>query len=201
MESSPDQYGSHIPRTFRDIGLELVRQLVQSPWNLFIATSRQPDKATVLVDLKSSAKGTQHIIPLDVSSFGDIRALPQQLWRVLGEAGLDYLRDKATALVDPKKTAKGTLHIVQVDLSDFDDIRKLPKQLEPILGEIGLDYLVNKAATIALDQDALLDILRTNTAAPALVSQVVLSFFEKGCAKKILHVSSYGRSIVSLSSG
>lgn len=55
-------------------------------------------------------------------------------------------------------------------------------------------------SAFALDPDTLLDILRTNTAAPALVSQVVLPFLEKGRTKKILHVSSYGGSIASVSS-
>lgn len=55
-------------------------------------------------------------------------------------------------------------------------------------------------SAFTLDPDTLLDILRTNTAAPALVSQVVLPFLEKGRTKKILHVSSYGGSIASVNS-
>lgn len=55
-------------------------------------------------------------------------------------------------------------------------------------------------SAFTLNPETLLDILRTNTAAPALVSQVVLPFLEKGRTKKILHVSSYGGSIASVSS-
>lgn len=55
-------------------------------------------------------------------------------------------------------------------------------------------------SAFTLDPDTLLSILRTNTAAPALVSQVMLPFLEKGRTKKILHVSSYGGSIASVSS-
>ncbi|EIW54617.1 NAD-P-binding protein [Trametes versicolor FP-101664 SS1] len=156
MSSTTTQTSWFITGTSRGIGLELVRQLVQSPSNLVVATCRNPEKATALAALKSDAKGTLHIIPLDVSS--------------------------------------------------FDDVRALPKQLEPILGETGLDYLVNNAAmavwdtAFTMDPDALLATIRTNTAAPALISQVVLPFLERGRAKKILHITSTGGSIGSVDS-
>lgn len=88
-------------RTSRGIGLELVRQLVQSPSNLVVATCRQPEKATALADLKSSAKGMLHIILLDVSNFDDVRALPKRLEPILGETGLDYLVNNAAMVCSP----------------------------------------------------------------------------------------------------
>lgn len=51
-----------------------------------------------------------------------------------------------------------------------------------------------------MDPDALLATIRTNTAAPALISQVVLPFLERGRAKKVLHITSTGGSIGSVDS-
>ncbi|EIW60167.1 NAD-P-binding protein [Trametes versicolor FP-101664 SS1] len=138
----------------RGIGLELVKQLVAVPTNVVVAACRNPDKATALAELKSSAKGT--------------------------------------------------LHLVQLDVSDFDNIRALPKQLEAILGSTGLDYLISNAGiaifdtAFTLDPEALLNVVRTNAAGPALLSQVVLPFLEKAPTKKILHVSSTAGSIASV---
>ncbi|OSD04958.1 NAD(P)-binding protein [Trametes coccinea BRFM310] len=79
----------------RGIGFELVRQLAASPQNLVVAACRNPDKATALKALKDSAKGTLHIIQLDVSDFDSIRASVKQAQPILGEIGLDYLVNNA----------------------------------------------------------------------------------------------------------
>ncbi|KAI0353986.1 NAD-P-binding protein [Trametes cingulata] len=79
----------------RGIGLELVRQLLESPDNLVVAACRNPEKAAALNNLKSNAKGTLHIIQLDVSDFDNIRASAKQLEPILGEIGLDYLINNA----------------------------------------------------------------------------------------------------------
>ncbi|KAI0667317.1 NAD-P-binding protein [Trametes maxima] len=135
----------------RGIGFELVRQLVASPDNIVIAAARNPEKASALALLKN--------------------------------------------------VAKGTLHIVGLDVSDFDSIRASSAALEPILGQIGLDYLINNAAiaesdtAFTLDPDHLIRMMRTNVAGPALLSQVMLPFFEKGVKKGILNISSTSGSI------
>ncbi|KAI0667318.1 NAD-P-binding protein [Trametes maxima] len=133
----------------RGIGLEIVRQLVASPNNLVVAAARNPAKASALIALKEAAKGTLHIIGLDVS--------------------------------------------------DFYSVHAAPAALEPILGQTGLDYLINNAGladrdtVFTLDPDNLLRLFRTNVAGPALLSQVVLPFLEKGRKKTILNISSeYG---------
>ncbi|KAI0641289.1 NAD-P-binding protein [Trametes meyenii] len=103
---------------------------------------------------------------------------------------------RASALASLKETCKGTLHIVDLDVSDFDSIRASFAVLEPVLGKTGLDYLINNAAiaesdtAFTLDPDHLIHIMRTNVAGPALLSQVLLPFLEKGTKKKILHISS-----------
>ncbi|KAI9061965.1 NAD-P-binding protein [Trametes sanguinea] len=104
--------------------------------------------------------------------------------------------DKAPALHGLKTTAKGKLHIVKLDVSNFDSIRESVKQIEPILGDIGLDYLVSNAGVVAhdtaftLDPEEFLQVVRTNAAGPALLSQVLLPFVEKSERKVILHISS-----------
>ncbi|KAI0375989.1 hypothetical protein BV20DRAFT_960087 [Pilatotrama ljubarskyi] len=62
-----------ITGTSRGIGLELVRQLLQTPNNLVVAACRNPEKAVALKGLQSSAKGTLHVARLDTSDFDDIR--------------------------------------------------------------------------------------------------------------------------------
>ncbi|KAI0628101.1 NAD-P-binding protein [Trametes polyzona] len=135
----------------RGIGLELVRQLLQVPSSLVVAACRSPDTATGLHALKAAAKGS--------------------------------------------------LHVVKLDVSDFDNVRALPEKVAPILADVGLDYLVNNAGinvadtAFTLDPETLLNVFRVNTVAPALISQVLLPFIEKGSAKKILHISSAAGSI------
>lgn len=72
-----------------------MKQLVAVPTNVVVAACRNPDKATALAELKSSAKGTLHLVQLDVSDFDNIRALPKQLEPILGSTGLDYLISNA----------------------------------------------------------------------------------------------------------
>ncbi|KAI0638077.1 NAD-P-binding protein [Trametes polyzona] len=79
----------------RGIGLELVRQLLESPNNVVIAACRNPEKASTLKALKDSAKGALHIIQLDVSDADNIRAIAKDLETILGDKGLDYLVNNA----------------------------------------------------------------------------------------------------------
>ncbi|OJT03939.1 hypothetical protein TRAPUB_4340, partial [Trametes pubescens] len=82
-------------RASRGIGLELVKQLLESPNNLVIAACRTPEKAVALNALKSSAKGSLHVIRLEVTDFDSVRAVPQAIAPILGEHGLDYLINNA----------------------------------------------------------------------------------------------------------
>ncbi|EIW54645.1 C-signal [Trametes versicolor FP-101664 SS1] len=87
----------------RGIGLEIVKQLLASPTNLVIAGVRTPEKAAALRDLETAAKGTLHIIKLDVSDFASVRASAKDLDTILGDTGLDYLVNNAG--VGPRDTA------------------------------------------------------------------------------------------------
>lgn len=79
----------------RGIGLELVRQLLESPANLVVAACRSPETATALRDLDATAKGTLHTVKLDVSDSDGVQASAKELEPVLEETGLDYLINNA----------------------------------------------------------------------------------------------------------
>ncbi|KAH9853208.1 NAD-P-binding protein [Lenzites betulinus] len=83
----------------RGIGLEIVRQLLESPANLVVAASRKPEASSALSDLKKTAKGTLHIVQLDIGDFDSIRTLPKTLEPILGEVGLDYLINNAAIFI------------------------------------------------------------------------------------------------------
>ncbi|KAI0325665.1 NAD-P-binding protein [Cubamyces sp. BRFM 1775] len=98
----------------RGIGFELVRQLVESPNNLVVAACRTPEKAAALHDLKATAKGTLHLVRMDVSDFDSIRASAKELEPILGEIGLDYLINNAAIAIldtaftlDPEELLRG----------------------------------------------------------------------------------------------
>lgn len=88
-------------RASRGIGLELVKQLLESPNNLVIAACRTPDKANALNALQGSAKGSLHVIRLEVTDFDSVRAVPQAITPILGEHGLDYLVNNAGIVSTP----------------------------------------------------------------------------------------------------
>ncbi|KAI0816809.1 NAD-P-binding protein [Trametes gibbosa] len=79
----------------RGIGFELVRQLLEYPTYIVVAAVRNPEKATELAILKVAAKGTLHIVQLEVSDFDNVRALPKKLEPILSDTGLDYLVNNA----------------------------------------------------------------------------------------------------------
>ncbi|KAH9852412.1 NAD-P-binding protein [Lenzites betulinus] len=79
----------------RGIGLELVRQLLESPSNIVVAACRNPEKATALSDLGKTSKGTLHVVQIDVGDFASVQASAPTLEKILGETGLDYLINNA----------------------------------------------------------------------------------------------------------
>lgn len=99
-------------RTSRGIGLELTRQLLADPSNFIIATCRTPDKATALHALKDGAKGTLHVVALDVADEASIRDSRKPVEEALGGRGLDYLYNNAAIVCAPS-----AFHFVVVDLT------------------------------------------------------------------------------------
>ncbi len=98
-------------RCSRGIGLELTRQLLESPANFIIATARDPTKATALQGLKETARGTLRVIQLDVDDEHGIERSYDEVVSILGDRGLDYLVNNA-AVVRPSAPAPsyGSVH-------------------------------------------------------------------------------------------
>ncbi|KAI0746437.1 hypothetical protein C8Q80DRAFT_1054009, partial [Daedaleopsis nitida] len=80
----------------RGIGVGITKQLLEPPANLkFIATARDPARATALQDLKSTAKGPSHVITLDVDQDDGILRSYEEVRAILGDRGLNYLVNNA----------------------------------------------------------------------------------------------------------
>ncbi|KAJ3006895.1 hypothetical protein NUW54_g3757 [Trametes sanguinea] len=95
MTVSTNQYTWLITGCSRGIGLGLTRKLLEDPANFIIATCRNPEKAVALEALKESAKGTLHIVKLDVDDLDGIRNSVKEVSEILGDRGLDYLVNNA----------------------------------------------------------------------------------------------------------
>ncbi|KAL7277031.1 hypothetical protein ACG7TL_008875 [Trametes sanguinea] len=110
--------------------------------------------------------------------------------------------DGATGLTELKDSAQDRLDVVRLDLDDFEAVRSSASQLNTLLGETGLDYLVNNAGISLRNELAsetepedILQHVRTNAAAPALVSKICLPLLRKGNKKAIIHISSTAGSV------
>ncbi|TCD60729.1 hypothetical protein EIP91_009623 [Steccherinum ochraceum] len=84
-----------ITGTSRGIGLEFVRQLATSAENVVIASCRNPDAATDLKAIVSKAKGTMHVVPLDVGDLESIKGVEKYVKDIIGDEALDYLLNNA----------------------------------------------------------------------------------------------------------
>ncbi|KAI0715865.1 C-factor [Cerioporus squamosus] len=89
------QYTWLITGCSRGIGLELAKQLLESPSNFIIGTARDPAKATALQSLKDTARGTLEVIQLDVDDTNGIERSVEVVKAILGDRGLDYLVNNA----------------------------------------------------------------------------------------------------------
>ncbi|RPD56614.1 C-factor [Lentinus tigrinus ALCF2SS1-7] len=84
-----------ITGTSRGIGLEMTRQLLQTPSNTVVASCRNPSKADALRALAGVAQGKLHIVALDVVDFESIRKCAQEVSAIVGDTGIDYLVNNA----------------------------------------------------------------------------------------------------------
>jgi NAD(P)-dependent dehydrogenase (short-subunit alcohol dehydrogenase family) len=82
-------------RANRGIGLALVRQLLQDPSNIVLATCRTPQSASLLRDLNPLSPGRLNICELDVSDPASITKSVDSANTVLADHGLDYLINNA----------------------------------------------------------------------------------------------------------
>lgn len=90
-----DRYSLALFRTSRGIGLEMARQLLQSPSNSIVATCRSPVKAVELQQLVDQAGGRLSLISLDVTSKESVGHAAEQAAVILGGKGIDYLVNNA----------------------------------------------------------------------------------------------------------
>ncbi|OSC97328.1 NAD-P-binding protein [Trametes coccinea BRFM310] len=79
----------------RGIGLELTKQLLQSPSNAVLAACRNPGQATALQALVPASNGRLHVLPLDVTDRQFVRDAREAATAILGDKGIDYLINNA----------------------------------------------------------------------------------------------------------
>ncbi len=87
----------------RGIGLEMVKQLLQSPSNIVVAASRNPAKATELQGLAEKANGKLHLVILDVTDKESINKAAKEVAGFLGGKGIDYLINNAGVVRVPNQ--------------------------------------------------------------------------------------------------
>lgn len=100
--SLPRLTDTALPSANRGIGLELTRQLLESPANTVLAACRNPAKADALNALAQSdaGKGRVHVLPLEITDRESVREAVRAVGEIVGEQGLDYLVNNA-AIVRP----------------------------------------------------------------------------------------------------
>jgi len=84
-----------ITGTSRGIGLEIVRQVSTNAESTVFAAVRNPQNAPALQKVKEDAKGTVHILQLDINSEESIMKAAKEVEQILGGRGVDYLVNNA----------------------------------------------------------------------------------------------------------
>ncbi|KAA1474988.1 C-factor [Dentipellis sp. KUC8613] len=95
-----------ITGTNRGIGLEFVKQVLQSPSNIVIAACRNPTAADALKTLAASYPDRLHITTIDIGDAESIKASVEPVKSLLEEKGLDYLVNNA-AITEGNDSAFG----------------------------------------------------------------------------------------------
>ncbi|TBU60869.1 NAD(P)-binding protein [Dichomitus squalens] len=153
--SPSEQYTWFITGTSRGIGLELTKQLLQSPHTVVVAACRNPGKADSLQSLTTSAGGRLYIVRLDVTDTQTIKDAAQETAKIVGEKGIDYLINNAgigigdtaftmdiddltktlqTNLVGPAYTSQAFISLVEKSK------KKTIVNISSTLGSIGRDF-------------------------------------------------------------
>ncbi|RDX45929.1 NAD(P)-binding protein [Lentinus brumalis] len=154
----------------RGIGLEMVKQLLQSPSNIVVAASRNPAKATELQGLAEKANGKLHLVILDVTDKESINKAAKEVAGFLGGKGIDYLINNAGVILGGEDTAfsldvdiltktfvtnvAGPAYVTQafiglVEKSEKKTVVNISSTVGSIgsdFGAIGASYAISKAA-------------------------------------------------------
>ena len=153
-------------RANRGIGLELVKQLLQSPSNTVIAGCRTPSKASELQEFAQQSTGRLHLVAIDVSNKDSIGAAAAEVAKIpaVAEKGIDYLVNNAG--------------IVRI--------------LSTCSRRVFAEYTSQLYADTAFSVDAAIleQTFITNVVGPARVAQAFIGLVEKSTKKTIVNISS-----------
>lgn len=97
-------YQQILRRTSRGIGLEIIKQLTSITTHIVFAGCRNPRYATDLQALTKDAKGTLHIVALDVNDEQSVQQAAKAVKSILGDQGLDYIVNNAATVSPPIAT-------------------------------------------------------------------------------------------------
>jgi NAD(P)-dependent dehydrogenase (short-subunit alcohol dehydrogenase family) len=110
----PDDFNAMIQGASRGIGLQMVRQLLESERaGQVIATSRHPDKSDGLRSLRQDHRDRLHLVPLDITQQDSVERAAADLGHHLEE--LDFLFNVSGLLHD-----RSTGMMPEKSLSDID---------------------------------------------------------------------------------
>ena len=76
----------------------MTRQLLQSPTNAVVAACRTPSKAAELQELAKGAEGKLYIVSIDIDDPESIRACADDVAKLLGDRGVDYIVNNAAVV-------------------------------------------------------------------------------------------------------
>ncbi|KAI0353819.1 NAD-P-binding protein [Trametes cingulata] len=141
----------------RGIGLEIARQLLESPTNVVIAGCRNPSKAAALHALAESNKGRLHVVQLDIADRKSVNDSVQEVVAALGDKGIDYIINNAAVNEGGADTAfsmdldvlertfhinvSGAAHVSQAYLPLLEKgAKKTIVNISSTAGSIGFDY-------------------------------------------------------------
>ncbi|XP_068228597.1 C-signal-like [Palaemon carinicauda] len=143
----------------RGIGLEMVRQLVNStnPPNILIATCRNPEKATELQDLAKKFPMLK-VIQFDVTDYSSLSRIVDDVRAAVGDKGLNLLINNAGVLEKCPGQVFG-VPLQDLEVNVFKDVLEanttaplfLIKALLPLLREaanVGGQMSVSRAAVV-----------------------------------------------------
>ena len=73
-------------------------QLLKSPTNAVVAACRTPSKAAELQELAKGAEGKLYIVSIDIDDPESIRACADDVAKLLGDRGVDYIVNNAAVV-------------------------------------------------------------------------------------------------------
>ncbi|KAI0703331.1 NAD-P-binding protein [Earliella scabrosa] len=133
----------------RGIGLEMTRQLLQSPANTVLAACRTPSKAVALQDLAKEAAGTLHVLKLDANSTDSIRAAADEAAKILGNTGIDYIVNNAGVNIQNDDAFEGNVDLlVKTFVTNVTGPAYVSHAFLPLLEKGGKKTIVNISSTL-----------------------------------------------------